>query len=326
MNDNLKNYALTYFLGRCIFLGFGFSLLFKICGKDTWIAGIIGIIIGGIIIKLLEKIDFKETVFFRIFFLIFNLFAFSQMLFIFETFASSFFLIKSPHYFILLPIPFIIYRICKNGYVTIKRVAEALMPISFIIFALGILGLTNNWTTDYFLPVLTTDFKMILLGSIYFAFYSTAPYFLLLKVDDNHNILKPYLFSALTVLITCTFIIAVLGPNLIMAYRYPEYMALKKIKLFNFIEKVENIAAIAWLFDLFLTLSLAGCNIKECLPKKHNKYIFIGVLFLLYLLAILSGIYYEKELIIYHNLPIILGGFIIIIFILLFKKNRIFKK
>ena len=60
----------------------------------------------------------------------------------------------------------------------------------------------------------------------------------------------------------------ILGANLVDIYRYPEYMTLKKIKLFNFVEKVENIVSITWIFDLFITLAVSGNNMKELLPKK----------------------------------------------------------
>ena len=66
-------------------------------------------------------------------------------------------------------------------------------------------------------------------------------------------------------------------------------------------------------------------NLKECLPKKGLKITFPILLFLLYLVTLLCGIYYPKELVLYKILPILLGIFELVTLILLFiyskKKN-----
>ena len=335
MNER-KMFILSYFLGRVFFLGFGFSYLLKLTGKDAYICAILGTIFGtGIIYlygKLKEKINLiplkKDNSFWKyvmlfIFFL-FNILIYTQIAFIFQTFADSFFLLKSPIYFISFPIPFLVFRACKKGLTTIAKVGEILMPISFILFIFAGLGLIKYFKVESFLPVLTTNTPSLLKGTLYYTFYSTAPFLLLLNVETKKNkyVLK-YLFSSLTVIIMALFIIGVLGPNLIKIYRYPEYMTLKKIKLFDFIEKVENIISVAWLFDLFMTLSIAGNNLKECLPKKGLKVTFPILLFLLYLVTLLCGIYYPKELLLYEILPVLLGIFELVTLGLLFLYSKL---
>lgn len=332
MMNNRKVFSISYFLGRTFFVGFGFSLLKKLVGKDSWIAAILGTLLGACIIFLFSLLkkkitgnikDIKERKLIKwiliVVFFLFNLFVFSQVLFIFQTFASSFFLINSPIHFISLPVPFIIYRLCKNGFPTIAKVAEVLMPISLILFAFSFLGLLQYWKPEYFTPILTVKPLTLLQGILYFAAYSSSSFFLLLNIPMEKNKLAgKFMFSTVTVILMCIYIIGVLGPNLIEIYRYPEYMVLKKIKIFNFIEKVENIISIAWLFDLFMALGISGGNIKECLPSKHQNKLFFVILILLYFGAILSGIYYREELMLYHVLPIILGIFEFIMLFLLF--------
>ena len=330
MNER-KMFVLSYFLGRVFFLGFGFSYLLKLTGKDAYICAILGTILGvGIIYlygKLKNKIDLiplkknnsllKYLLLFTFF--LFNILIYTQISFVFQTFADSFFLLKSPIYFISLPIPFLVYRACKKGLSTISKVGEILMPISLVLFIFAGLGLIKYFKVEAFLPILTTSTSSLLKGTLYYTFYSTAPFLLLLNAEAKKNkyVLK-YLFSSLTVIVIALFIIGVLGPNLIKIYRYPEYMTLKKIKLFNFIEKVENIISIAWLFDLFMTLSIAGNNLKECLPKKGLKFTFPILLFLLYLVTLLCGIYYPKELFLYEILPLLFGIFELVTLGLLF--------
>lgn len=194
-----------------------------------------------------------------------------------------------------------------------------MIHISLVLFIFAGLGLIKYFKVESFLPILTTSASSLLKGTLYYTFYSTAPFLLLLNAEAKKNkyVLK-YLFSSLTVIVIALFIVGVLGPNLIKIYRYPEYMTLKKIKLFNFIEKVENIISIAWLFDLFMTLSIAGNNLKECLPKKGLKLTFPILLFLLYLVTLLCGIYYSKELFLYEILPLLFGIFELVTLGLLF--------
>ena len=319
-------FAISYFLGRTFFLGFGFSLLFKILDKDAWISSLLGILLGTFIIFIFQKIKTKyplTSLIGKIVFFLFNFFIFTQILFIFETFCSSFYLIRSPNIYILFPLIFIIYRITKNGFTTIFRVSEVLFPISIILITIVCLGLLQNANINYFEPIFMTKPMTILEGTLYFAIYSTAPFFLLWNEDSCQKLIRPYLFSAITVFIAATFIIAVLGPNLAQIYRYPEYMTLKKIKLFNFVEKVENIVSIIWLFDSFITLSVSGNNLKNLLPKKHQKITFSIVLIFLFGIAIYAGNNYKEELWIYHSLPILLGiMMLLLILVSIFIKKK----
>ncbi len=326
--NNRKTFSLCYFLGRSFFLGFGFSLLSKMLVQDAWIAAILGAFLGSGILYLFglfkSKLNGKPikeiTSWIKwpilILYFIYNIFIYSQIVFIFQTFASSFFLIKSPVFFIILPIPFIIFRICKTGYPTIAKVAEILMPISIFLTIFGLIGLVQNFKIDYFTPILISKPTNLFTGSLFFAFYSTAPYFLLLNapIEKNKFVLK-YIISSLSIIILCIFIIGILGPNLMQVYRYPEYMAMKKIRIFNFIEKVENIVSIAWLCDSFITLAIVGNNLKETYPTKHQNIYFGITLIILYFWSILSNELYQEGLNVYHILPIILGIFEVLFFL-----------
>ena len=54
-----KTFSVSYFLGRAFFLGFGFSLLFKLLDKDAWIASLLGVLLGSLFIWFFQK--FKEN-------------------------------------------------------------------------------------------------------------------------------------------------------------------------------------------------------------------------------------------------------------------------
>ena len=50
-----KTFSVSYFLGRAFFLGFGFSLLFKLLDKDAWIASLLGVLLGSLFICFFQK-------------------------------------------------------------------------------------------------------------------------------------------------------------------------------------------------------------------------------------------------------------------------------
>ena len=311
--NNQKTSAISFFLSQTFFLGFGYSLLFYETASDAWICVIIGSIIGLFLILLLEYMKnrqethlLKRPILYKTISILFNMFIYSQILFIFQTFASSFYLTKSPTWFVTLPLPFLIYKICKTGYNTIGKLAEMLLPIALFLLFLTFIGLSNHIDISAFTPILTTSPTNILKGTLLIATYTTIPYFLFLNAPVKEiHFKKKYLLSSTMILLTCIFIISVLGPNLIRIYRYPEYAMLKEIKIFNFIEKIENIISMVWLFNLGLTLSLSSANIKNCLPTKHQNIFFILILSILYFLSLAESNLYPKELILYHSLPYI---------------------
>lgn len=337
-----KIFSLSYFLGRAFFLGFGYSVILSLTNYDSWICFLLGTLIGIILIYAISKLKenmkdqtlkeyLKERKLLKcmvltIFFL-FNLFIMSQLLFILETFASSFFLIHSPPFYILIPIVYLLYRITVKGWHTIGRIGEIFMPISFIITLFSLAVLIPSGSFDRFFPIMNHSTIDMIKSTIFFAFYSSAPFLLLLNAPmTDTKLIRKYLLSTATIIVTGILIIGVLGPNLIQIYRYPEYMILKKIKAFEFLEKIENIVSITWILDVFMTLSISSHNIRLTLPQKWNKVLFILILLFLYCFVIYLGNIYFVELDVYDYLPIILGVFEMILILLLYFGHKKRKK
>ena len=317
-------FSYVYFLTRVFFIGFGFSFLFNIAGKDAWISFIIGNLLSMLLVTYIAKIKKKyQTVNFlkdqghiplKILIGIFSTVVAIEILFIFQTLASNFFLVQSPHWFILLPALLLVFRICQKSFTTIGRVGTILMYISLFMVIIALITLTGYVKTEHFLPVMTTDIPHIIQASLYYMAYSTAPLiFMILIPNTDNNLPKYYFLANLTIIIMGILIIGILGPDLINIYRYPEYMILKVIKILNFIEKVENIFAIATLFDLFMVLSISMNSIKEKLPKKKQNIWFSLILLFVFGVSIFFGIHYSLALQIYYYLPVILLIFIVLI-------------
>ena len=321
-------FSYVYYLTRVFFIGFGFSFLFSIANNGAWLSFLLGHIISLFIMFLVVKIKEKYKVnaflknkghyLLKALIIAFSASVAIEILFIFQTLASNFFLVDSPHYFIILPALLLVFRICKNGWTTIGRVGSILMYLSLLMVIIAFFGLFSYAESENFLPIFTTSSFNILKATIFYVAYSSAPIiFLILIPDTNEKIPQYYFLANLTIIIMGILIIGILGPDLITIYRYPEYMVLKVIKLLNFIEKVENIFAIATLIDLFMVLAISMNAVKEKLPKKRTNIIFFSILIGIYFTSLYLGRHYNLALQIYYYLPIILLIFMILILTLL---------
>ncbi len=318
MMSKLENFSVHYFLTRALFLGIGFSLIIGIARQDSILAFLIGTLIGLIFIFLINKIEkykgektlnelLKEMkglgIFLRILFLLYGLFLLCEGLTFIQLFASSFFLIHTPIWFISLPLVLLLIRISKNGKTTTFRVATCLFPISFFLTLISLTTLLGYAKMENILPFFVTSTADFLKSIFYYVSLSVSPSLLMLLTEKS-NQTASYLLGSATLILKMFLIIAIIGPILASIYRFPEYIILKEIKILNFIEKIENVVALSWIFDEFIYLSMASLLVKELIPKKSNLLHALLVLFTFFVAFLFIGKYYKNELTIYYLFPI----------------------
>lgn len=319
MTSKLENFATHYFLTRALFLGIGFSIIIGLSKQDSFLAFGVGTLLGVLFIFLINKIQkFKGEktlsevlnemkglgILLRMIFLIFGIALLAEGLTFIQLFASSFFLIKTPIWFISLPLLFLILRISKNGITTTFRVSTCLFPISVVLTLVSLVALCGYATLDNVKPLFVTETFSFIKAVFYYTSLSVTPSILML-VTTKSNSTWSYLFSSFTLIAKMFLILAIIGPLLATIYRFPEYIILKEIKLLDFIEKIENIVALSWIFDVFVYLSMSSIFIKELLPKKKKGLVHAIIVLGVYLLAFLViGKYYTNEILIYFALPI----------------------
>lgn len=327
MTSKLENFSVHYFLTRALFLGIGFSVIIGLSKQDSILAFSLGTLIGLILILFINKIQkykgektlsdvLKEMkgigIFIRIILLIYAFCLLCEGLTFIQLFASSFFLIRTPIWFISLPLVILLIRIAKNGLTTTFRVATCLFPISIFltIFSLG--ALCGYASLDNISPLLVTPSLDFLKSVFYYTTLSVTPSILML-ITNKSNSTFSYLFGSFTLIAKMFLIIAIVGPILASIYRFPEYIILKEIKILNFIEKIENIVALSWIFDVFIYLSMSSLMLKELIPKKGKHFLHALLVIISYFVSFLViGKYYTNELHIYYAFPI----FVSIIFLI----------
>ncbi len=340
MLTNRQNRALSFFLARAMFLGVGVSNIFALAGKDAWISGLIGIIIGLGLIWCFQKFrqDIKgslisylaapkllnyliKTLFFLLYLAILAIgfLAFTNL-------VSSYYLNYTPALMIGIPLVLLIIYLLSKGLKCLGRVGEILFPLCLCITIIKILLLTETANLNFFLPIYTNPLGNILLAALTFAVLSTSPFLLLIteKMTLKQSITN-YLIGAVISLFVIVNITSVFGDALVRMFSYPEYAILRKIEFFKFFENVENIIAFIWLADLFIILSLTSIRLKELLPRP--KYIapliLIGIMLIINLYVVNN---FDVTMYIYRHFIYFFFGFIFLIIILLFIKKITLKK
>lgn len=311
---------IIYYLTQSLFLGFGISILFNISGKDCYIGATLGLCLGFIIIylytkflELKKKRTIKEIlkqnkILGSIVYLLLILATYILLIYglvIYKVFVGSFMLIKTPEIYLLIPIIAIACYGAFKGIIGISRVAESLIPITIGLIAFAFLGIAGLFERSNFLPILTTTPTNFFKTVITFAGISVFPNILIIHYHEKpKHILKTYVISCILLIASIIYINGILGEQLVHIYRFPEYMVLKQLKLFRFIEKVENILSIAWIFNIFILLMMSIYSLKELLPNKKPKLITIIILILtVFMIDKVFAFNYVNELRIYKILP-----------------------
>ncbi len=324
-----KEYLSTYFfLGRAMFLGIGFSFMYRYSGTDAWISIILGYLVGNLFIlaydKTAKNINYnlnnflsKKKLMNQLFKFIF-LFTYSYLVIyvsiIFTNYVKVYYLFETPIYITLFFLLSVAYYTTLKSENTILRLSIILFGISLLINILNTIFLINFVELINFLPIYTHSSVNILQSTLIFAIFSSIPNILLLEYKvPLKTKLKSYFIVFVIISIINFSIIGVLGEYLIESYSYPEYMVLRRIKLLNFIENVENFASIIWYFDAFILITLALSKTRKMFHTK-KKDIVIPVCLITFIIAAFSILsrYYSATATFFQSGIIILGILLIL--------------
>ena len=299
MITNRQKYFIITYISQALFLGVGYSLILRNTNNDSWISFIIGTLLGLIYTLIIKKIlDYKrdktllyileENAFLkyitRLLLILLPIILINEVYFIIQEFAKSYFLTNSNSFYILLPLLILAIYISFKNYQIFSYLCECLFPIGLVLLLFAGISLIFKIDISNIKPILNHSYTSLIKSIFYYFVFSTSPLILLLDLDFNDNkISKYYFISSIVLLIIFIFLIGILGPFLTIIYRFPEYMILREISMFNFIEKIENIIAIAWIIDEFCILSLSSLFLKRMLPKKNNSYLFVTIMIIIFI-------------------------------------------
>lgn len=279
------------------FMGIGIYSLVRAAGIDAYITILLGIIIGLPVLllflyianyepdlafpKKMEKlygIKFGKvvTITCAIFIFIFA----NNYMFNLINFIVSQFLPETP--LLVVGVVFAVLTIYANtkGLETISRVSLILLVINLILFTIGFIGLIPSMETANLKPVLEFGIGRPLQATFYFITLMVMPIFVLLivpknKVIDpknfNKSIIISYFVALLLIFGFCIITLGILGIHLASIYQYPEYIILKHVNLFGFLDRIENIITAQWIFGLFFCVTFAVYYIGNSIKLEHNS-------------------------------------------------------
>lgn len=325
----------------------------NISSNDYWVSVLLGFLLGILIIALFiyifsfkkelpidkkiellfgNKIGFLINIILIICYINISTILFYNL----NTFINKEFLDKTPLYIIGFLFSLIIFYINTKGIETISRVSFLLLSLSFILIIISIISLFPSINIENFLPILNTKLNNIYMNSLPITM-NIIPIFMLLMIPKNNIknqnksnkfIIISYILTLFIILSIIINIIGILGINLSKLYQYPEYIVLKRINIFNFINRIENILALQWIFEIFISISFITYYISKTISKKNNNYLYT-IIILLPLIISLILFKNENDFIFYINyiIPaikiIILSIFTLIgIKIVLFNQNN----
>ena len=307
-----------------LFSGIGTYNIIKIAGVDAWISVILAFFLGLLLLLLfwhifsykpeLNIIEKNKYLFGPVLGFILNLLI-NAIIFIIgilllynvSNFAISQLLAETPMIvFMILLGSVLIYNV-SMGIENMSRVGLIVLAIIIFLTIISVIGVFPTIELSNIKPTLEYGFSNPLKGGLLLTLTNVVPIFVLLIVDKKKIIHKESLPKYISIFYTLAFLFAFiaiffaissLGIYLCRIYQYPEYTVLKKISLFNFIERVENFIYVKWLLNSFISLSLIIYHISQSIHKKSQKLLPTIVTVLL----VISTLYIFHNNTIFYNI------------------------
>ena len=179
----------------------------------------------------------------------------------------------------VIPSIVILYGIVK-GIEALSRTSLILYIITIVLVLIIIIGLAPQLEFDNFKPMLENGITKPLKGSLIFTLSDIIPVFIVLSISKKNIVNKEkttksiiifYTLALLIMFFNIAMTIGTLGIHLTDMYQYPEYLVLKQISFFNFLDRIENFVTIQWVFRTFILVSLIVYYIKNTIKKDSNS-------------------------------------------------------
>ena len=277
--------------------GINLYLLKQDIGVNSWLAIILGYIMGIIPLSMilymanykpeLNILEKSKHIFGDMLGTIINVFI-SFILFIIAitllynivSFIATQFLYRTPVMisaiiFILL----VIYGSTKEINV-ITHVGFLLMIINVMLFLLADTSLISEVKLDNLLPFLKVDYVDIISGAFKIMIVNILPIGIVLivpkdKITNGNKygraLIISYIMGFLISLLIVISTIGSLGIYLTNLFEYSEYMALKEIRLFGFLERVENVISIQFITEVYIYITVIIYMIGKNIYRKNDK-------------------------------------------------------
>lgn len=333
--------CLIFFPILALFSGIGTHNTIKIAGIDSYLSVIYSFLIGIIpltifllIFNYKKELNIKEKIKYLFGNILGNIICFIinvlvlcigfVLLYNISNFAISQFLAETPLLVFMITIGIVLVYNVSLGIENISRVAIIFLGIIFILTIISTTGILPNFETSNLKPFLENGYMPPLKGAITLTLTNVIPIFILLivpkeKVENNKKLDKyivlfytlAFIFAFLAILLT----IGSIGIYLCDIYQYPEYTVLKKISLFEFLDRIENFIYIKWILSSVTYLSLIIYYLNISIKKDSHKIMPILIISAMIFLALNI---FENNTIFYNFILNIYPYICLLLFIIFF--------
>ncbi|HPF83195.1 MAG TPA: endospore germination permease [Bacilli bacterium] len=320
---NISNYnTLLFFILKSCFFGIAGSNLYLLSKQDGWLSIIIGFLTGFLLLYLyyliikkypdkniIEIIELNSSktvsLIIKVIYVIL-LFVFATSVFYnLINFINTQFLYRTPNLAIAIMFGICLYYLLHKGIIAICRTSTILFYIYILLYLSVVIGLLPQTDLTNFLPIFKTNIGSLLLGTFNIIFLNISPLFLLTIIPYNtiskkekliKNVLIFYTLGFFAIFTVNFFVTSIYGSNLARIIQYPEFYLLKRLSLIGFIERVEKVLFIQWIFSLVLVIVLSLYFIKKILIKKKENNTFIDFLLIIFLIFFVLYIFKNNAL------------------------------
>lgn len=271
--------SLAYFLSQGCFLGITTGNIFIAAKTSSYLSAIIGIILSAIpllFITYISKntkregiIDTINILFGRklgmainiVISLFFSVICIA-VLYNFITFIDVEYMKETSKLYIASLLFIMFSYLLSKGIASICKASQIMFYMNIITIILTGLGVISDINVQNLFPVFEGGALGILKGSVLFAISSVMPIFVITLVGKkivsdekkyNKAVIIYYIMGTLSTLIYILLVTLSLGINIISLIRYGEYAMLEQIKIFYIFERVQNIFAIQFGFNIIIS-------------------------------------------------------------------------
>lgn len=331
--------TITNSLSLSTFWGILTSFMLHKSLNGTIIALLIGYIINLLIITLILRIfNYKKDISFvnkikylfkktnkliNTIFILLSIIFFVLLTYRLSTFLSNEYLSHTNEIYFFILIFILLLYLTNKGIENISRVSTIIFYLSTIIFFIIATLLLKDINFNNYLPLINTKISNIFISSIIYGIYFSIPTIYINIINKNNltdkkkfnkSFYLTNLYSFVISFLAISITLGVYGINLCNIFNYPLYSVLKKIQLFSFIDSLENLSVILWIYYTIIASSVILQTIFKNTKETYNKsYKLITIIIIFILMFILNKYNSFIELYNYIYIP-----FIIFILLLLF--------
>ena len=295
--SNIGFSSLIVFPILSLFSGIGTHNTIKLAGVDSYISVLLAYLLGFIPIVLfllifnykkdLNIVDKIKYLFGNVLGIIINgsinilvLFIGITLFFGISNFAISQFLAETPIIVLMILIGLLLIYNVNYGIETISRVSIIFLGIILFLTIISTTGILPHFETSNIKPTLENGIIPPLKGGTTLMLTNIVPIFILLiipknRIRNNKNTNKTlmlfYTLAFILIFLAILLTVGSLGIYLCDIYQYPEYTVLKKISLFNFLDRIENFIYTKWILSSFCSLSLIVYYLNSSIKKTSRK-------------------------------------------------------